>query len=138
MNLDLKIKEAVEVMQGDFDWRDNNCALSVANAYEKISGVYHASEYVDKCTSILSAVRILKEKGGLPSIMRDLGFVKKDVKLACRGDVVIFEFESRSSSQIKREALGIVVDYRAAFKDKKGVNLININRCSSAWSYPQI
>jgi hypothetical protein len=137
MNLDPKISKALEAMQGEFDWKDNNCALSVANAYEAITGVYHASEYADKCTSILSAARVLKEEGGLPSIMRKLGFVEKGVNFAGRGDVVIFEFESRSSSQVKREALGIVVDYRAAFKDKEGVNLINVNRCSSAWSYPQ-
>lgn len=132
--MDDKISKAInEISSEPFSWDENNCALSVAKAAEVIYDRDFSSDFKSRCKSPLSAARILKKEGGLESILKKMGFRETKASWCRRGDVVIYEFKSPTSSINLRSALGLVVDYRAMVKSKEGSILIPVRRCKSIW-----
>lgn len=118
-----------------FDWRKRNCGLGAASMVAAMLRRDFAAPYREECSSALAAMRLLKRKGGFAGIMAELALVEINLLQAQRGDVVLYAWTSEKGKP--REALGVAMDYRAAFPGVKGMEMIPLARCSRAWRQPE-
>jgi len=116
--------------QKPFDWTSNNCGLAAASLVEAVLGEDRSAGYRAACTSALAAMRLLRRKGGFAGIMQEQGLVPQRALQARRGDLVLYSWLHRSK---RREALGVCIDYRAAFPGAAGMELIALQRCERSW-----
>ena len=116
-----------------FDWETNNCGLSVSNVLEGVYGVDYGAKYRPHCKTALSTCRWLKNTGGLIELMKnEHDFKQIPVKMARRGDVVTVQVQGKSNLW---SSLGIVIDHRAAFATKDGMEFIPFDRVDTAWRH---
>lgn len=126
--------EAFEELKGrPFDWGDGNCALTAAKLVEAYSGVDYGAAYRARCGSALGSMRLLRKLGGLAGVLDELGFVEVPVAYAKRGDVLLYRFAHKGREV---EALGVLIDTRAAFAGLEGMELVEAYLCESAWVLP--
>jgi hypothetical protein len=117
-----------------FNWNTYNCGLASAKIASSYAGEDFGKEFEPYCNSSLSAMRMLKERGGFPSIMRDLGFATVAKDQAEAGDAITLRWNHKGKV---REALGLVVDHRAIFVNDSGLIFVDKSKCSKAWRVPQ-
>jgi hypothetical protein len=117
-----------------FDWRSRNCGLGAASLAAAVLKRDLAAPYRKECSSMLAAMRLLKDRGGFPGIMAELGLAEVKPVAARRGDVALYVFEVRAGHF--REALGTALDYRAVFPGPDGLVYVPLARCSRAWRLP--
>ncbi len=123
---------AFETVQArGFDWERRNCGLGAASMVAALLKRDLAAPYRAECSSALGAMRLLKRKGGFEGILAEVGLVEISPLMARRGDVALYRFESRAGRP--REALGVALDYRAAFPGLDGMVMIPLAKCSRAW-----
>jgi len=113
-----------------FDWETHNCGLAACSIASSYTDKDWAAPFLKHCSSPLSAMRMIKKRGGFRGIMKDLGLKPVSKNEASRGDAILYEWDHKGRT---REGLGIVVDFRAAFAGPDGLTLIPITRCSQAW-----
>lgn len=125
------LADAIQALRNEaFDWRNHNCALTAATIVETYTGIDYAADFRPFCESPLSAMRTLKKAGGLEKVMMNLGFKQRPVKMAQRGDVMLLRWEHKGRA---REALGILVDHRAVFTGRDGLEFRPQLDCAAAW-----
>ena len=110
-----------------FDWEENNCAFFVADWIAILTGEDIAAAYRPRCTSALSAARVINEAGGLENIA-EREFAERwwreiSPTLAQRGDVVTATTEHGP-------ALGVCLGARAIFA---GNVTVKMGDCARAW-----
>lgn len=128
-----RLVEAYVAMRRErFDWGEGNCGLTAATLGEAFWGVDFGAEFRPLCVGPLAAMRCLRDAGGFSGILAGLGMERLEgAAFARRGDFVVARWESAKGRS--REALGIVVDGRAAFADADGLKLVPVLGCAEAW-----
>lgn len=117
-----------------FDWGEFNCGFAAATLAEAYCGVDYAAEFRPFVSGPLSAMRLVAEAGGLAALVDGLGLERCGVAEARRGDAVLLAWTNERGK--RREALGIVIDDRAAFSNRDGLRLIRARECEVAWRLP--
>lgn len=108
-----------------FSWGYQDCCLFAADAVHIMTGEDLAAEFRGTYTDAISATRILKEHGGLESIV-DSKLESVPVTFASRGSVVVIE-------RVHGLALGIVMAEFALVPDVNGLNPFPLLGASRAW-----
>jgi hypothetical protein len=119
-----------------FAWGSNDCALFVCDAVQALTETDIASEFRDKYTTQLGAVKLIREVTGSTTVEDVAAHVTQQFEMkelpsvlfAQRGDVVLFDGE-------EGPALGIVyLDGRnAVFVGEGGLHKIAVSKCRRAW-----
>lgn len=113
-----------------FDWTRNNCALFAADWVALCTGVDPAAELREQVTSALSAGRVLRERGGMVQLAREVCFrwewPEIAPRLAQRGDLAVHETP-------QGPAVGVVIGALVACAGKDGVVVNPLKHCVTAW-----
>jgi hypothetical protein len=125
-----------------FAWGVNDCCLMSCDAVLGYTGVDMAAGFRGKYDSGLSAARAMKEfcGGGVEQVAEKMAAQLNipewpTVKLARRGDVVLFEYdgEFRGERVTQRATLGICCGGDAVVPAQDGLLSIPISQCRRAW-----
>lgn len=96
----------IRLRRRPFDWKTFNCALAAAEIARPYADIdFPAIDKLrDKCKGKLSALRIIKQAGGLDKIVDGLGLERIEVSYARRGDCLMF------GEELAEQTLGINYD----------------------------
>jgi hypothetical protein len=110
-----------------FDWRTNNCAFMACDWIAQLTGGYDpAKSYRRRCTSALTAARLLKKHGDLATLAAQ-GWPEIEPRRAWRGDIA-------STITPEGEALGIVIGIHVAHAGPNGLVFTPLGCARRAWS----
>lgn len=113
-----------------FDWATNNCCFFACDWLAMLTGIDPAASFRGQVDNALSAQRIMARAGGVECVAEEASsrwrWAETTVKLARRGDVVVFDTENGP-------ALGVCLGALAAFAGPNGVEFKPMAACRRAW-----
>lgn len=127
---DRQLIDFIEGRRGrPFSWGDNDCAMFAADWVLKQTGIDPLAPFRGRYSTAAGSVRALRRYGTgelISTWMSSVGAPLASVRLAMRGDVV-------AKAMPDGDALGIVVDHRAAFVAPAGLRFEPVESCRLAW-----
>lgn len=113
-----------------FDWRQNNCAFFACDWLAILVRVDPAKPYRRRCTSAVSAARLLRAGSGLVALASEdfarRGWPEVPPARARRGDVA-------TTTTPQGEALGVVIGAQVAHAGPNGLVFTPLANCRRAW-----
>lgn len=115
-----------------FEWGRNDCCSFACDAVHVLTGITIGRRFRSQYDDAKSAVRLLKESGGVLGIATDefalYGFRPLlTVLLAQRGDVVVLDTPEHGP------ALGVCLGQKAVFPGPSGLTFDSIANCYRGW-----
>lgn len=113
-----------------FSWGENDCATFAADWIRQQTGIDPVAQYRGKYKTAAGAARAMKRYGTGELVSTWIGLVGEplpSVRLAMRGDVVAKDMGETG------DAIGIVIDHRAAFVAPDGLRFEPVESCRLAW-----
>lgn len=113
-----------------FSWVDQNCALFAADWVKELTGIDPAAEFRSRILGPLSAMRIVRQAGGITVLVDDAcsahGWPSVPLFFARRGDLVLTETDHGP-------AVGISLGHSAAFAGSSGLTFQSKALLWRAW-----
>lgn len=110
-----------------FEWGVTDCVLFAAAWIERATGADPLGDLRGQWTDMVSAVRLLRDLGGLrAAVESQLGEPLPAVLLAQRGDVALIEREDE-------RGLGVVIGAEVAVLTEQGIGFVRLSEASVAW-----
>lgn len=113
-----------------FHWERNNCAFFAADWVALLTGVDLASSYREQVTSVRSAVKLMRNGGGLLDLatapLARWNCPQVPVAYARRGDLVTTETKHGP-------AFGVFLGHCGAFAGPAGLTFVPCDQLTQAW-----
>jgi hypothetical protein len=110
-----------------FAWGSNDCCLFAADWVLAATGRDIASDYRGRYSSALSALRFVKDGGGVEAMLERAGGQSVHPSLARRGDVIARDVGSGTG-------LGVCIGALAAFVAEDGLRFVDFAQ-GSCWRF---
>jgi hypothetical protein len=109
-----------------FEWASNDCVLFASGWVQEATGEDPLGELRGAWTDMASAVRLLRDLGGLQAAITSKLGEPIPVGLAQRGDLALIEREDE-------RGVGIVIGADVAVLSESGVAFVKLNEAAAAW-----
>jgi hypothetical protein len=109
-----------------FDWGQHDCVLFACSWIEEATGADPLGDLRGQWTDAASAVRLLRDLGGLRAAVESKMGEPIPVLMAQRGDLALIEREDE-------RGLGVVVGADVAVLTPAGIGFVALSEASAAW-----
>ena len=123
-----------KIRRNRFDWADWNCAIASARVAKTYCGIDYSERYFSECKGMLSALRIVKNAGGLDNLISSSGLKEITAEDSQIGDFALGEINLKNKSIPHRQSLGIACgDGTAIFPSMFGYFYLDLINCVKIW-----